>query len=342
MGKVGIHAPKSPVTKGSTGTAPAAVPNVCKMPGPPAPFVPTPLPNIAKSGTSPKGYSKKVKIEGQTCAIRGASFKSLGDVASKATGGGLVSMNTHGPAKFISPGSLTVKIEGKSVHLLGEQMLNNCGASGNPPNTGSAVAVVQPPAVPALSILQDIAKDCDAQVSPTDAKNNKKTCTKLGTEKHDCCEKKIQDHRALNPPDGQPPVEGEQGYARPALDGNNRPIPNPDGTFPAPVPVGAPRPNIAHAYATGGKGSKIVGQTFKAMKNNCYPDAAILNSDGSKTFCDFKFPCPAGHPCGKTKSGKQKISKGGAKTTMSAQQQGSYDGLCFGSGSSSPALVISP
>lgn len=139
MSSVGIHPPKTPVTKGSIGIAKATTPNVCKMPGPPAPFVPSPLPNIAKSGMSPKGYSKKVKIEGNTVAIRGASFKSMGDMASKGTGGGLISANTHGPAKFITPGSLTVKIEGKSVHLLGEPMLNNCGPSGSPPNTGATL-----------------------------------------------------------------------------------------------------------------------------------------------------------------------------------------------------------
>lgn len=139
MSSVGIHPPKTPVTKGSRTIAKATLPNVCKMPGPPAPFVPSPLPNMAKSGSSPKDYSKKVKIEGNTVAIRGATFKSIGDMASKGTGGGLISANTHGPAKFITPGSLTVKIEGKSVHLLGEPMLNNCGPSGTPPNTGATM-----------------------------------------------------------------------------------------------------------------------------------------------------------------------------------------------------------
>ena len=139
MSSVAINPPKTPVTKGCMSIAKATIPNVCKMPGPPAPFVPAPLPNIAKSGMSPKGYSKKVKIEGNTVAIRGASYKSMGDVASKGTGGGLISANTHGPAKFITPGSLDVKIEGKSVHLLGEPMLNNCGASGSPPNTGATL-----------------------------------------------------------------------------------------------------------------------------------------------------------------------------------------------------------
>jgi uncharacterized Zn-binding protein involved in type VI secretion len=121
------------------GIAKATLPNVCKMPGPPAPFIPSPLPNIAKSGSSPKGYSTTVKIEGHTVAIRGAMFESMGDMASKGTGGGLISANTHGPAKFITPGSMTVKIEGKAVHLLGEPMLNNCGPSGSPPNTGATM-----------------------------------------------------------------------------------------------------------------------------------------------------------------------------------------------------------
>ena len=121
VGTVAIHPPKTPITSGfNKGTAKNTIPNVCKMPGPPAPFVPTPLPNIAKSNMSPKGFSKDVKIEGKTVAIFGASFKSMGDVASKATGGGLLSMNTHGPAKFVCPGSLTVKIEGKAVHLKGD------------------------------------------------------------------------------------------------------------------------------------------------------------------------------------------------------------------------------
>lgn len=142
MATVGIHPPKTPVTKGSMGTAKATTPNVCKMPGPPAPFVPSPLPNIAKSMLSPKGYSKTVKIEGHAVAIFGATFASIGDIASKATGGGLISMNTHGPAKFITPGSLSVKIENKSVHLLGEPMLNNCGPTGTPPNTGATLTGV--------------------------------------------------------------------------------------------------------------------------------------------------------------------------------------------------------
>lgn len=145
MGSVEIHPPKTPVTTGSNTVAAATVPNVCKMPGPPAPFVPTPLPNIARSSSSPKDFSKNVKIESNAVAIKGATFASMGDAASKATGGGLVSANTHGPAKFAGPGSLTVKIEGKSVHLLAEPMLNNCGPSGSPPNSATLMGAMHSP-----------------------------------------------------------------------------------------------------------------------------------------------------------------------------------------------------
>lgn len=140
---VGVNPPKTPVTTGSNGIAKATTPNVCKMPGPPAPFVPSPLPNIGKSGNSPKDYSTTVEIEGCKVAIRGATFESIGDIASKGTGGGLISANTQGPTKFITPGSMNVKIEGKNVHQLGEPMLNNCGPSGSPPNTGATLGGVK-------------------------------------------------------------------------------------------------------------------------------------------------------------------------------------------------------
>jgi uncharacterized Zn-binding protein involved in type VI secretion len=205
---IAVHPPKTPVTSGSRGIARATLPNVCKMPGPPAPFVPTPLPNIARSGTSPKGYSTSVKFDGSSVAIRGATFESVGDMASKGTGGGLLSANTHGPAKFITPGSMTVKVEGKSVHLLGEPMLNNCGPSGSPPNTGATMMGVHQYDKNASAeerALQDIMCDCH--------KNTPKTgsCLVDGIRSHDCCEEAIAAHK------GPPQLGGERGYDK---DGN--------------------------------------------------------------------------------------------------------------------------
>jgi hypothetical protein len=143
MSSVAINPPKTPVTAGSNGVAAATLPNVCKMPGPPAPFVPTPLPNIGKSGNSPKGYSKDVTIEGHAVAIQGATFKSMGDVASQGTGGGLISSNVEGPTSFVGPGSLDVKIEGKNVQLLSDPMLNNGGPGGTPANAGTMIGIIQ-------------------------------------------------------------------------------------------------------------------------------------------------------------------------------------------------------
>ncbi len=150
MASVSVNPPKTPVTKGSMGVAAATLPNVCKMPGPPAPFVPTPLPNIGKSGDSPEGYSTSVKIEGNAVAIKGATFKSMGDMASKATGGGLISANTHGPTKFIGLGSMDTKIEGKNVQLLSDPMLNNCGPSGSPANSATMGGLLQEPLLTAM------------------------------------------------------------------------------------------------------------------------------------------------------------------------------------------------
>src|ERR1700710_2269280 len=97
MSTITVNFPKTPVTKGSNGIASATLPNVCKMPPPPPPFAPTPLPNIGQSSKQPQGYSTTVTFDGQPVAIKGASFGSSGDIASKATGGGIVSNNAEGP-----------------------------------------------------------------------------------------------------------------------------------------------------------------------------------------------------------------------------------------------------
>jgi uncharacterized Zn-binding protein involved in type VI secretion len=170
MAKVAINSPRTPVTAGSKGTAAATLPNVCKMPGPPAPFTPTPLPNIARSENSLKGGSKSVKIGGKSVAIRGASFGSTGDIASKATGGGLVSGTTHGRARFVAPGSMNVRIEGKAVHLLGDAMTNNDG------NAATLPGVMQEAYTPSLGLEQALADAlCDAACKAMSDRGDSKT-----------------------------------------------------------------------------------------------------------------------------------------------------------------------
>ncbi|GEL75586.1 PAAR-like domain-containing protein [Myxococcus virescens] len=169
MAKVTVNSPRTPVTKGSSGIASATLPNVCKMPGPPAPFVPTPLPNIGNSGDSTEGYSKTVTINGHPVAIAGASFGSKGDMASKGTGGGLISSNTHGPTKFIGPGSMNVKIEGRNVQLLGDPMLNNCGPSGSPANAATMTGIIQASGVMAVIYGDDIPCSLCGKTHPLEA-----------------------------------------------------------------------------------------------------------------------------------------------------------------------------
>lgn len=133
MSTIGVNPPKTPVTEGSGGKALATTPNVCKMPGPPAPFVPTPLPNIGTSGDNLHDGTTTVKFEGKKVAIKGSYFMSQpsGDVASQGTGGGLISSKTQGKTEWLAPGSMDVKAEGKNIQLLGDAMGNNGGSPVN-------------------------------------------------------------------------------------------------------------------------------------------------------------------------------------------------------------------
>jgi uncharacterized Zn-binding protein involved in type VI secretion len=126
--------------------APATLPNVCKMPGPPAPFIPTPLPNIGQSSDRLSDGTSTVTIEGKKVAIKGAHYMSQPspDVASQGTGGGIVSSQTQGKTEFVAPGSMNVKAEGKNIQLLGDAMTNN---GGSPANAATMPGNQQAPAV---------------------------------------------------------------------------------------------------------------------------------------------------------------------------------------------------
>jgi len=293
MPSVAVNPPKTPVTKGSSGIAAATVPNVCKMPGPPAPFVPTPLPNIGKSGNSPDGYSTSVKIEGEPVAIRGASFKSMGDVASQGTGGGIVSNNVEGPTKFIPPGSLDVQIEGKNVHHLGDQMLNNNGPSGSPPNAATMTGEVQGPALSPADqekAVKCAVKQCDEMEITEDhrsrmssamaaaKKEGKDTsaaaCMKLGTIKHECVEKKMK---------ATPGARTERTYDMRQ---------NPPTVLMRSSPNEAEEcsnfwSGMASAFrACGGRANYNAGDARR-------PDVVFGPEPGAKNVFDAKFPCSA-------------------------------------------------
>ena len=283
MSSVAIHPPKTPVTEGSFGTAKATTPNVCKMPGPPAPFVPSPLPNIGKSGSSPKGYSRTVKIEGDAVAIRGATFESIGDMASKATGGGLISANTHGPTKFITPGSLTVKIEGKSVHLLGEPMLNNCGASGSPPNTGATLMGLKQSDIDKWDErLQKYVNECDKEMNkkwddehPNGPKHDDCWSTKTGQTYHDGKPMHVQSALGV---EKENCVYGKMGLSP---DGGTRTDPSSGNSVSVQQRFKADGTHVGGRNAFGGTGSIV-------------PDVIYRSADGAiAAVRDLKFPCPS-------------------------------------------------
>lgn len=130
-----------------------AFPDVCKTPGPPAPFIPVPYPNIAMSSDTDKG-TKKVKIDGKPANIEGSNFKtSTGDEAGSA-GGGMVSSKNKGIAEWVM-GSFDVKFEGKSVMRLADLMLGNKGGAPNTP----PFPLVQPPLVMVPPVVKDDQKD---------------------------------------------------------------------------------------------------------------------------------------------------------------------------------------
>jgi len=92
----------------------ANFPCVGKTPGPPAPFIPIPYPNVSKGGDTEKG-AKKVTADGKDVAVKNESkfSTSVGNEAATA-GGGLVTAKQKGKSNYFMY-SMDVKIEGKEV-----------------------------------------------------------------------------------------------------------------------------------------------------------------------------------------------------------------------------------
>src|ERR1700687_42681 len=100
-----------------------AFPDVCKTPAPPAPFVPIPYPNIAKSSDTASG-TKQVKAEGKSICVKDSNFStSTGDEAGSA-GGGMLSSKIKGKAEFVNF-SFDVQFEGKNVPRSFDLVLHN-------------------------------------------------------------------------------------------------------------------------------------------------------------------------------------------------------------------------
>jgi hypothetical protein len=89
----------SVVHSGSNGIT-IAFPDVCKTPAPPAPFVPIPYPNIAKSGDTAQG-AKTVTCDGNAVCVKDSNFMlSNGDEAGTLLG--VASNKIKGKAEFVN------------------------------------------------------------------------------------------------------------------------------------------------------------------------------------------------------------------------------------------------
>lgn len=118
---------KTVVHSGSTGTS-IAFPDPCKTPTPGGP-VPIPYPNVAQSSDA-TATSTTVKMDGTGIMLEDSKFaQSTGDEAGSA-GGGVVSNQIKGAAKFQNF-SFDVKVEGKKVPRLADPMVQNMGAQQN-------------------------------------------------------------------------------------------------------------------------------------------------------------------------------------------------------------------
>ena len=89
-------------------------PCVGKTPGPPAPFIPVPYPNISRGGDT-ENAAGKVSADGKPVALKDSSDfgTSQGNEAATA-GGGLVTSKQMGKSWYFMY-SMDVKIEGKEV-----------------------------------------------------------------------------------------------------------------------------------------------------------------------------------------------------------------------------------
>lgn len=110
------------VVHSSSGGITSAFPDVCKTPAPPAPPIPIPYPNIAKSSDTANGTST-VKCDGNPVCVKDSNFAvSTGDEAGSLFG--VASNKIKGKAEFVNF-SFDVKFEGKNVARALDLMLHN-------------------------------------------------------------------------------------------------------------------------------------------------------------------------------------------------------------------------
>lgn len=117
-----------------------AFPDVCKVPAPPAPPIPTPFPNTAMlNQANAQTCSKKVKVKNQPVVTVATEIpRTMGDEAGTLKG---VSSGTNMDKATFKKGVTKVKVEGNEVVNMLKSTAHN-GASANAPG-GSVIAPSQ-------------------------------------------------------------------------------------------------------------------------------------------------------------------------------------------------------
>ncbi len=198
--------------------------------------------------------------------------------------------------------------------------------------------LAQAPSVPNAGTvkLDEIANECNDEENAKNAKtikNKKKrrTCQKLGQDKHACCEEKIQEHRKNTGgknPDGDPPIRGEEAFKRPTYNPATKTSATPASPL---TPLGVNRgAAISTAIAAGmaAGGGKAVGKAIgKAVGGMVFPDASVIGPNGEQTFVDFKFACPP-----ENRSKKASTVKNYTPPTQSTKQLAAHNALGKASG----------
>jgi len=103
----------NPLNKQKNGAA-MAYPDVCKVPAPPAPFVPAPFPNVAAASNQFKGAAKKVKSM-QKEVMKKSSKGRSGDEAGTLKG---IVSSINKMSVLFDQHSVKVKTEGKKASML--------------------------------------------------------------------------------------------------------------------------------------------------------------------------------------------------------------------------------
>lgn len=117
-------------------------PDVCKVPAPPAPPIPTPFPNMAMASQAiPPTCSMKVMIENKFTVVLNAQIAmSSGDEAGVA--GGLMSGMIKGPVSY-KLASFKVMAEGKGICTIGAMTSHNGSGPANIPGAQIAPSQVK-------------------------------------------------------------------------------------------------------------------------------------------------------------------------------------------------------